>query len=95
MYRFDWSLEDVVNGNICAFKALICIDPVTNLTELICIKNKLMGHVAEQFENLWLLPYPRPNRCVHDNGCEFFGRKFINLLARYGIKDVCTAVRNP
>ena len=54
-----------------------------------------MGHVAEQFENVWLSRYPRPNRCVHDNGGEFIGWKFLNLLSRYGIKDVCTAVRNP
>ena len=87
--------EIVVNGNICVFKALTCIDPVTNLVELIRITNKTMGHVAEQFENLWLARYPRPNRCVHDNGGEFIGWQFITLLARYGIKNVCTAVRNP
>ena len=54
-----------------------------------------MGHVAKQFENLWLPQYPRSNQCVHEKGGEFVGWKFINLLARYGIKDVCKAVRNP
>ena len=87
--------EIVVNGNICVFKALTCIDPVTNLVELIRIQNKTMVHVAEQFVNSWLSRYPRPNRCVHDNGTEFTGWTFVELLARYGIKDVCTAVRNP
>ena len=87
--------EIVVNGNICEFKALTCIDPVTNIVELIQITNKTMGHVAEQFENSWLSRYPRPNRCVHDNGKEFIGSDFIRLLAQMGIKDVCTAVRNP
>ena len=35
--------EIVVNGNICVFKALTCIDPVTNLTELIRTQNRTMG----------------------------------------------------
>ena len=87
--------EIVVNGNICEFKALTCIDPVTNIVELIRITNKTMNHVAEQFENCWLSRYPRPNRCVHDNGSEFIGSDFVRLLAQMGIKDVCTAVRNP
>ena len=39
--------EIVVNGNICEFRALTCIDPVTNIVELIRITNKTMAHVAE------------------------------------------------
>ena len=36
------------------FKALTCIDPVTNLVEIIRINNKTSQHVAEQFSNCWL-----------------------------------------
>ena len=54
-----------------------------------------MAHVAEQFENCWLSRYPRPNRCIHDNGTELVGSDFVRLLAQMGIKNVCTAVRNP
>ena len=43
--------EIVVNGNICEFKALTCIDSVTNIVKLIRITNKMMRHVAEQFKN--------------------------------------------
>ena len=39
--------EIVVNGNICEFKALTCVDPVTNIVELIQITNKTMHHVTE------------------------------------------------
>lgn len=56
-----------MKGNICKFRALTCIDPVTNLVELIQITNKTMKYVAEQLENSWLSRYTRPNRCVHDN----------------------------
>ena len=51
-----------------------------------------MGYVAEQFANLWLARYPRPNKCVYDNEKEFVGNDFFRLLAQMGIKDVCTAV---
>ena len=36
------------------FNALTCIDPVTNLVELIRINNKSSAHIAQQFENVWL-----------------------------------------
>ena len=84
-----------MNWNICEFKALTCIDPVTNLVELIWIMNRTMGHVAEQFENSWLARYPRPTICIHANRTEFIGWKYLRLLARMGITDVCTAVRDP
>ena len=59
---------------------------------IIVITNKSIQHDLEQFQNLLLL---QPNRCVHDNGKEFAGWTFLCLLATCGIKDVCTAVRNP
>ena len=81
-----------MNGNICKLKALMCIDPVTNLVELIQIRNKTMGHVAEKIENFWLSRYLRPNRCVHNNEKEFVGSKLLPLLVKIGIKDICTTV---
>jgi hypothetical protein len=51
-------------------------DPVTNLVEMIRIKNKSMLHVSEQFENVWLSRYPKPNSCIYDNGTEFTGWLF-------------------
>ena len=77
------------------FKALTCIDPVTNLLEVIRINNKSSAHVAEQFANCWLSRYPRPNRCIHDNGTEFLGHEFLDLLNQYGVKSVPTTVKNP
>ena len=51
-----WPLD--VAGEIVKFDALTCIDPVTNLTELILIHNRTSQHVAQQFENCWLARYP-------------------------------------
>ena len=77
------------------FNALTCIDPVTNLVEIIRVNNRTSQHIAEQFENCWLARYPRPNRCVHDNGGEFIGAEFQMLLQRHGIADAPTTSRNP
>jgi len=71
------------------------IDPVTNLCELVRINNRSDEHIAEQFANTWLARYPRPNRCVHDNGNEFKGRTFQVLLEQAGVQNVPTTVKNP
>ena len=39
--------------------------------------------------------YPRPNRCIHDNGGEFIGWEFQQKLQQHGIIDVPTTSRNP
>ena len=49
----------------------------------------------QQFENVWLSRYPRPNRCIHDNGGEFIGWEFQQKLQQHGIKDVPTTAKNP
>jgi len=64
------------NGNELSFCALTCIDPVTNLTELKRINNGTSEHITMLFENEWLSRYPRPARCIHDNGGEFTGWPF-------------------
>ena len=38
-----------------------------------------------KFENDWLARYPRPERCIHDNGGEFTGIPFIHMLVLNGI----------
>ena len=69
-----------IDGTELIFKALTCIDPVTNLVKIIRINNKSSSHIAEQFANCWLSRYPRANRCIHDNGGEFIGHEFQRLL---------------
>ena len=88
-----WKVK--VNGKMLEFNALTCIDPVTNLVELIRIENKTAAHVAKQFENCWLARYPWPERCVHDKGKEFIGFEFQQLLRHASIKDKSTTSRNP
>ena len=88
-----WKVK--LGGKDLEFNALTCIDPVTNLVEIIRINNKEAHHVAQQFENVWLSRYPRPNCCVHDQGGEFMGYEFQRKLQQHGIIDVPTTSRNP
>jgi hypothetical protein len=84
-----------INNRNYEFNALTCIDTVTNLTELVRIDNKTAEHVREKFEHCWLARYPMPRNCIHDNGGEFNGFVFQELLESWGIKDVPTTSRNP
>ena len=69
--------------------SITCIDPVSNLVEMIRINGKTFKHVAEQFKKVWLARCPRPNKCIHDNGGEFIGGLYkygCSLLSNEGEK---------
>jgi len=59
------------------------------------LENKSSLHVSNKFYSLWLPRYPRPLRCIHDNGTEFTAPPFQHLLQHYGIQSVTTTVKNP
>jgi hypothetical protein len=63
--------------------------------ELVRIKNKTAAHIGMLFENTWVSRYPKPERCVHDNGNEFLGADFQRILVVNGIANVPTTVKNP
>ena len=88
-----WTIT--VNNVELKFKALTCIDPVTNLAEAIRIQNKTSAHIADQFWNNWLSRYPKPNKCIHENGGEFIGGAFLDLLRAAGIQSKPATVKNP
>jgi transposase InsO family protein len=74
---------------------LTMIDPDTYWTELAVLPNKSSLVVSQTFDHEWLSRYPRPMECIHDNGTEFIGFEFQELLQSYGIKSVPTTVKNP
>ena len=71
------------------------IDTVTTYCEVILLRNKTAAHVAMQLENQWLSRYPKPARCVFDQGNEFLGEAFQAVLRRHGIKPAGSTVKNP
>ena len=88
-----WTLE--VLGQELEFRALTIIDLVTNLVEIIQIKNKTCPHVTQQFENAWLARYPRPASVIFDQGGEFTGFEFQNHLILNGIDPRPISSKNP
>ena len=77
------------------FRALTCIDPIISLSEIIPIEKATSRATARAFENEWLSRYPRPSRCSHDNGNEFLGQEFQDMLRQNGIRSTPTTVKNP
>ena len=75
--------------------AVTVIDTVTNLVEIVRLANKTSQQVALQFVNTWLARYPRPQYCIHDQGGEFLGWEFQEMLQRYGIISRATTAKNP
>ena len=91
--ELPWTLK--VAGQELRFLALTIIDTVTNLIELVHIHAPNAAHIALLFENTWLVRYPRPSHCIHDEGGEFTGYAFQQMLLQNGIHDHCTTARNP
>ena len=84
-----------VQGTTHTFRALTIVDTVTNLTELVRIDRPTAAETGWRLEQSWLSRYPRPVRCIYDQGGEFIGSEFQNVLNRAGIQGVPTTVRNP
>jgi len=75
--------------------AMTMFDPATSWFEVVEIPNKKSITCANLLENTWLCRYPRPTKCIFDNGSEFLGAEFANTLTNYGIKCVPTTIKNP
>ena len=89
-----WKLR--VNKIDIEFKALTAIDPVTNLLEIAPLNKPYTGQeVFRVFENTWLSRYPRPVRCLYDNGPEFLAQDFNFKCLDAGLHARPNTVANP
>ena len=84
-----------MHGHTLKFIALTCIDPVTNLLEIVRSPDKSAESAWCAFEKSWLCRYPRPLRCLHDGGPEFMGNHFQLALDKAGIKSKGFTAQNP
>ena len=48
------------------------------------IQNKYTEEIAQIVDDQWFNRYPRPIYCIHDNGGEFIGSEFEDMLKSYG-----------
>jgi len=88
-----WTIS--LNDQEYIFRALTIIDINSNLAEIVRINNPSASHVSMKFQNTWLARYPRPTKCIHDNGGEFVGPEFQQMLQINGIQSVPTTIKNP
>ena len=75
------------------FRALTYIDSIIGLPEVVPVDNATSLSVAQAFLDNWLSRYPAPLRCIHDNGNEFLGPAFFQMLQRNRIKSIPTTVK--
>jgi hypothetical protein len=70
-------------------------DAYTNSTELALTPTTSSKTVATQFDISWLCCYPRPTEVGYNNGKEFIGEEFQELLVSCNITGKPTTVKNP
>jgi hypothetical protein len=75
--------------------ALTIIDKGTGWPEFVATQSKTSQQVAILFDGAWLCRYPRPSRVIFDNGGEFTGGEFQELLHSFGVQPVPTTICNP
>jgi transposase InsO family protein len=88
-----WKLD--VANQMVKFHALTIIDLVSNLVEIVRLDNKTSQHTALQFINTWLARYPKPTSCIYDQGSEFTGWAFQEMLQHHNIQRRPTSAKNP
>jgi len=82
-------------GHVHELLALTMIDPATSWFKICKIPNKESETVALALDRQWLCRYPRPTYITYDQGGEFTGKEFQELLDSYGIKAKPATSRNP
>ena len=77
------------------YYAITMIDAATRWIEIMPIYLKTSKNVALTFDSTWLCRYPRGTYVVHDQGTEFTGQEFQELLVSYGLISRPITVKNP
>ena len=71
------------------------IDEGSCWPEIYPIQSKYAEEIAKIVDDQWFNRYPRPTYCIHDNGGEFIGSGFAEMLQSYGVLPKPTTVKNP
>ena len=93
-----WNIEVAQENSkvvTIGLKAVTIIDIGTLLLEIAPYSDKQAVSIAKIFDREWLCRYPRPARVIHDNGTEFTGAEFQEMLSSFDIKPQPTTVKNP
>ena len=77
------------------FYALICVESQFRWIEIAIQEGKNAALTANNFEKTWICRYPKPYVVVHDQGPEFMGVEFQEMLQSLGIKSKPITKKNP
>ena len=89
---YDVTTED---DRELSLSAMTICDPVTGWFEIVETPNKSAKMTAKKLDQTWFCRYPRPERCIFDNGNEFLGTEFQKMLESHGVTAAPTTVKNP
>ena len=82
------------DGKDFSLLVMIMADPATGWFKIHEIPNKGADMTSRKFDHEWLCRYPRLVECIYNNGNEFLGREFGEMLDSYNIKKSLTMVKN-
>lgn len=74
---------------------LVIVDSFSKFMAAIPLRNSTAKFVCKAVEENWLLIFGQPKRLICDNGVQFKGKEFRQLMASYGIKLSFTANYHP
>ena len=94
-WKIKWFSEDTGSTKTFDIYLLSMVDACTGWSEFARIDTAASLVVSKIFDREWLCRYARPRRVVHDNGKEFMGCEFQELLESYGIESKPTTIKNP
>lgn len=95
MNPFDVVHVDLIGPYEDGSYGITMIDQETRWLEAGVQTNKLTLTTAESFDRELKCRYPRQRQVIHDQGTEFTGAEFQELLSSYGIKDKPITSTNP
>jgi hypothetical protein len=91
-WNIKWFSEDTGATKTFDIYLLSMVDACTGWSEFASIDTAASLVVLKVFNREWLCRYACSRRVVHDNGKEFMGCKFQELLESYGIESKPTTV---
>jgi hypothetical protein len=94
-WKIKWFNEETGETKTFDIYLMSMVDACTGWSEFARIDTAASLVVSKIFDREWLCRYARPRKVVHDNGKEFMGCEFQELLESYGIESKPTTVKNP
>ena len=82
-------------GKQYILNALTMADPASGLFEIVELPNKQAHTTAILLDRTWFSRYPRPMQIIYDNGKEFLGKEFQEMIQSFGVEPAPTTVKNP